>query len=158
VTPNWCISYPDCWRHIVQKWCSEEWEENHVACRERRLMMPGVAHHQGSRNLSGYAEAWVRTFISSNTQLCMLSNHLSFCCFSRSHRHMVASLAISSRHLLCPTRERRPPTLAITRRTGPRHTAMRAFTPASVTTHRWQERSMAQNMIPPQSILTQRSS
>jgi hypothetical protein len=71
---------------------------------------------------------------------------------------MVASLAISSRHLLCPTRERRPPTLATTRRTGPRHTAMRASTPASVSTHRWQERFMAQNMIPPQRILTQRSS
>jgi hypothetical protein len=71
---------------------------------------------------------------------------------------MVASLAISSQHLLCPTRERRPPTLATTRRTGPRHTAMRASTPASVSTHRWQGRSMAQNMIPPQRILTQRSS
>jgi hypothetical protein len=74
VTPNWCISYPDCWRHIVQKWCSEEWEENHVACRERRLMMPGVAHHQGSRNLSGYAEAWVR-------ENCLFHLTLNYVCF-----------------------------------------------------------------------------
>jgi len=30
--------------------------ETHNACRERRLMMLGVPHHQGSRSLSGYAQ------------------------------------------------------------------------------------------------------
>jgi hypothetical protein len=61
--PYWCAAHANCWQQMVQKWCSNKWEESHNACREQRLMMPSVPHHQGSRSLSGYAEAWVREFI-----------------------------------------------------------------------------------------------
>ena len=71
---------------------------------------------------------------------------------------MLASLAPSSRHLLWPTRARRRPTSTTTRRTGPRHTATRPPTAASVSTHRWQGRSMGQNMIRPPRTLTEKSS
>jgi hypothetical protein len=56
-TPYWCLGHQECWRQLVQKWCSDEWEDSHNACRERCLMMPGVTHHQGNRGLSGYAES-----------------------------------------------------------------------------------------------------
>ena len=60
---------------------------------------------------------------------------------------MVASLAPSSRHLLWPTRARRRLTSTTTQRMGPRRTTMRSSTTASVSTHRWQGRSMGQSMI-----------
>jgi hypothetical protein len=49
----------------VDQWCAPEWEETHNACRERRLMMQGVPHHQGSLTLDEYARKWVREFIYS---------------------------------------------------------------------------------------------
>jgi hypothetical protein len=45
---------------MMDMWCSPEWDEAHNASRERRLMMKGPSHHQGSHNLDKYAEAWVR--------------------------------------------------------------------------------------------------
>jgi len=56
--PHWCAAHAKCWAQMVDKWCSEEWKQTHNACRDRRLMMPGVPHHQGSRSLSGYAQSW----------------------------------------------------------------------------------------------------
>lgn len=50
---------------MVDKWISEDWGQRHNLCRERRLMMPGASHHQGSRSLPEYQEVWVREFTSS---------------------------------------------------------------------------------------------
>jgi len=61
--PQEDAAYPQCWEQMVDRWCSREWEETHNLCRERCLMMTGVAHHQDSRSLSGYTETWVRKFI-----------------------------------------------------------------------------------------------
>jgi hypothetical protein len=44
---------------MVDRLCSPEWDEAHNASRERRLMMQGPSHHQGSCILGQYAEAWV---------------------------------------------------------------------------------------------------
>jgi hypothetical protein len=44
----------------VDRWCLAEWDEAHTTSRERRMMMQGPSHHQGSRSLGQYAEAWVR--------------------------------------------------------------------------------------------------
>jgi hypothetical protein len=41
-----------------------EWAEAHNAAQERRLLMPGVPHHQGSCSLTAYEQAWVLEFIS----------------------------------------------------------------------------------------------
>jgi hypothetical protein len=49
---------------IVNKWLSAEFAEAHNAAQERCLMMDGVPHHQGSRSLAAYGQAWVRKFIS----------------------------------------------------------------------------------------------
>jgi len=43
---------------MVNKWMGEEWARQHSLCWERRLMMPGAAHHQGSRSLPEYQEVW----------------------------------------------------------------------------------------------------
>ncbi|KAL5647207.1 hypothetical protein ACJX0J_041562, partial [Zea mays] len=56
--PHWCAVHPECWEQMVQRWCSAEWDEAHNASRERRLLMQGPSHHQGSRSLGKYAEAW----------------------------------------------------------------------------------------------------
>jgi len=48
---------------MVDKWMSEEWARQHALCRECRLMMPGAAHHQGSRSLLEFQEVLVREFI-----------------------------------------------------------------------------------------------
>ena len=50
---------------MVDKWMSEEWAQQHALCRERRLMMPGAAHHQGSRSLPEFREVLVREFTFS---------------------------------------------------------------------------------------------
>lgn len=55
----WCQAFPDCWERIVDKWLSEDWAAQHQEARGRRMMMPGVSHHQGSRNLAAYAQAYV---------------------------------------------------------------------------------------------------
>jgi hypothetical protein len=56
-----CVMHPQCGEQMVERWCLLEWDEAHNASRERRLMMQGPSHHQGSRNLGKYAEAWVHT-------------------------------------------------------------------------------------------------
>jgi len=61
--PWWCQSYPECWAMIVDKWFTEEYLQMHSDARARRLMMQGPAHHQGSRSLSAYKQAWVHEFI-----------------------------------------------------------------------------------------------
>ena len=48
---------------IVDKWFTEEYLQMHSDARDRRLMMQGPAHHQGSRSLSAYKQAWVHEFI-----------------------------------------------------------------------------------------------
>jgi hypothetical protein len=49
---------------MVDKWLDPVFREAHRAAQERRRRMPGVAHHQGNRSLSGYAQAWVRGNVS----------------------------------------------------------------------------------------------
>jgi hypothetical protein len=47
-------------RHLPRlRWCSVELDEAHNASREWHMMMQGPSHHQGSRSLGQYAEAWV---------------------------------------------------------------------------------------------------
>ncbi|KAK3124641.1 hypothetical protein QOZ80_7BG0589810 [Eleusine coracana subsp. coracana] len=43
---------------MVAKWVDPQWEEQHNACWERRLMMQGAPHHKGSLTLSEYASRW----------------------------------------------------------------------------------------------------
>ena len=43
----------------MDKWLDPVFREAHKTAQERRRRMPGVAHHQGNHNLSGYAQAWV---------------------------------------------------------------------------------------------------
>ncbi|XP_021309005.1 uncharacterized protein LOC110432583 [Sorghum bicolor] len=54
----WCANCPDAWEAMVDKWLDPVFREAHRAAQERRRRMPGVAHHQGNRSLSGYAQAW----------------------------------------------------------------------------------------------------
>jgi hypothetical protein len=49
--PHWCAAHPLCWEHMVDRWCSPEWDEAHDASRERHMMMQGPSHHQGIRSL-----------------------------------------------------------------------------------------------------------
>ncbi|XP_039855136.1 uncharacterized protein LOC120713196 [Panicum virgatum] len=58
VPPNWCANKAECWSMMVDKWISEDWARQHALCRERRLMMPGPAHHQGSLSLGEYKNTW----------------------------------------------------------------------------------------------------
>jgi hypothetical protein len=58
--PYWCVAHPLCWEQMVDRWCSPEWDEAHNASRQRHVMMQGPSHHQDSRSLGQYAEAWVR--------------------------------------------------------------------------------------------------
>ncbi|XP_039823127.1 uncharacterized protein LOC120685338 [Panicum virgatum] len=58
VPPNWCANKAECWSMMVDKWIREDWARQHALCRERRLMMPGPAHHQGSLSLSEYKNTW----------------------------------------------------------------------------------------------------
>jgi hypothetical protein len=59
--PYWCAAHPQCWEQMVDdRWCSLEWDEAHSPSRERCQMMQGPSHHQGSRSLGKYTEAWVR--------------------------------------------------------------------------------------------------
>jgi len=43
---------------MVDMWLSEEWIQRHNLCRERRLLMQGAPHHQGSRGLPEYRDVW----------------------------------------------------------------------------------------------------
>jgi len=54
----WCANCPDAWEAMVDKWLDPVFREAHRAAQERRRRMPDVAHHQGNRSLSGYAQAW----------------------------------------------------------------------------------------------------
>lgn len=80
--PSWCSRHPDCWEMLVDKWCHPDWEERHSACRERRLRMPGIPHHQGSLSLHEYAERWVCQNISflqrSILHKCLILSSLFF--------------------------------------------------------------------------------
>ncbi|TVU24995.1 hypothetical protein EJB05_27468, partial [Eragrostis curvula] len=58
VIPWWCATHKPCWDYFVARWCDPEWQKQHEACRERRLKMPGPAHHQGNRTLDDYAASW----------------------------------------------------------------------------------------------------
>ncbi|TVU24809.1 hypothetical protein EJB05_27268 [Eragrostis curvula] len=60
VIPWWCAAHKDCWDYFVKRWCDPEWQKTHEACRERRLKMPGPAHHQGNHTLDEYAARWSR--------------------------------------------------------------------------------------------------
>jgi len=63
--PPWFLANNNhCWEMVVKKWFTEGWVEKHEAGREHRLRMPGVPHHQGNRNLKGYAKKWVRVLVS----------------------------------------------------------------------------------------------
>jgi hypothetical protein len=151
MVPHWCAHFPECWQQIVAKWLSDDWNAVHQERREHRLTMAGVPHHQGNRNLTEYAQAWVRDFTCFVViQLCMISHHL----VSRSRRHMEGSSATNSWRMLYPTRVKRHPASATTRRTGPRRTATRASILASMSTHRWRGRCTAKSTIRPRRILT----
>jgi hypothetical protein len=90
MVPHCCAHFPECWQQIVAKWLSDDWNALHQERRENRLTMAGVPHHQGNRNLTEYAQAWVRDFTCFVViQLCMISHHL----VSRSRRHMEGSSA-----------------------------------------------------------------
>ncbi|TVU48953.1 hypothetical protein EJB05_00239, partial [Eragrostis curvula] len=51
----WMAVHSDCWEVLVDKWCAENWAATHEACRQRRLLMQGPSHHQGSLSLNEYA-------------------------------------------------------------------------------------------------------
>ncbi|XP_039803833.1 uncharacterized protein LOC120667912 [Panicum virgatum] len=54
----WCRNDTVCWERIVDKWFDPEWQALHDAGRQRRLLMPGPAHHQGSLNNDEYRARW----------------------------------------------------------------------------------------------------
>jgi len=45
----------------VDKWFDPEWQALHDAGLQRRLLMLGPAHHQGSLNNDEYRARWVHT-------------------------------------------------------------------------------------------------
>jgi len=47
---------------IVDKWLSQDFVDTHERQREQRLMRQGPTHHQGSRSLPGYKQAYVSDF------------------------------------------------------------------------------------------------
>ena len=59
VPPYWCANKMDVWEAFVDEWTGPEWQATHEAARERRLMMGGAAHHQGSVPLATYAARYV---------------------------------------------------------------------------------------------------
>ena len=60
--PWWNRGHADAWEMEVDKWFTEEYQRTHEEARERRSMMTGPAHHQGSRSLAEYKQLWVRGF------------------------------------------------------------------------------------------------
>ena len=85
---------------MVDKWMSEEWARQHALCRERHLMMPGAARHQGSRSLPEFQEVLVREFTFS-LFLTLNSACLLIILFFLCSRHDVKdSPATSSRRML----------------------------------------------------------
>jgi len=68
-------------------WLSQDWKKEHDEARERRLLMQGVPHHQGSRNLSEFLEAWVRRNHFSNLTLNSATTLTMLLSFSQSALH-----------------------------------------------------------------------
>jgi len=68
-------------------WLSQDWKKEHDEARERRLLMQGVPHHQGSRNLSEFSEAWVRRNHFSNLTLNSATTLTMLLSFSQSASH-----------------------------------------------------------------------
>ncbi|CAN6344653.1 unnamed protein product, partial [Urochloa humidicola] len=58
VSAWWCRNDTACWERIVTKWFTPEWQEKHNAGRERRLLMGGPSHHQGSMSNEEYMARW----------------------------------------------------------------------------------------------------
>ncbi|XP_039841357.1 uncharacterized protein LOC120701319 [Panicum virgatum] len=54
----WCRNDTVCWERIADKWFDPEWQALHDAGWQRRLLMPGPAHHQGSLNNDEYRARW----------------------------------------------------------------------------------------------------
>ncbi|CAO2202356.1 unnamed protein product [Urochloa humidicola] len=54
----WCRNGMACWERTVAKWFTPEWQEKHNAGRERRLLMRGPSHHQGSMSNEEYRARW----------------------------------------------------------------------------------------------------
>ncbi|TVT97241.1 hypothetical protein EJB05_57510, partial [Eragrostis curvula] len=52
--PWWMAAHSECWKVLVDKWCAEDWAARHEACRQRRLLMQGQSHHQGSLSFNEY--------------------------------------------------------------------------------------------------------
>ena len=149
--PNWCAGKGACCEMVVDKWLSEEWIQRHNLCRERRLLMQGAPHHQGSRGLPEYKEVWVShyTFSYFQTQCsAFLTNHciLSLCLQLESHEDQECNefMAYCMAH-----KGRRHPTSPTTRWIHPRPTATRASTRASLSTQRWERCSMGTHGIRP---------
>jgi hypothetical protein len=44
---------------MVDKWLDGNWQKMHEEASERRMLMPDVPYHHGSRSLSKYAKAYV---------------------------------------------------------------------------------------------------
>jgi hypothetical protein len=91
-----------------------DWHKKHEEARDRRLQMPGVPHHQGSRNLSKYAKPYVSLRHCSNLAVLNSTSFLTTCCLSRSRMHTVASQLVNSRHMLWLTWARQRPTSSTT--------------------------------------------
>ena len=61
VVPWWAHKCPDAWQKIAEmRWCNTEWREASFGARERRLLMGGPAHHQGSSSMACYKKHLVR--------------------------------------------------------------------------------------------------
>ena len=57
---DWCKSYIDCWEVIVDEWRKPEAYEKRRRKSSYAKARTGPAHHQGSRSLPVYMDAWVR--------------------------------------------------------------------------------------------------
>lgn len=160
VPPNWCAGKGACWEMMVDMWLSEEWIQRHNLCRERRLLMQGAPHHQGSRGLPEYRDVWVShyTFWYFQTLNSAFSLIIVFFRFACSRGHMKTRNATTSRHTVWRTRAGRRPTSPTTRRIHPRRTATRASTRASLSTRRWERHSMGTHGIRPPSPFLEKPS
>ena len=73
----------------MDKWFTEEWQKVHDDARDRRLVMQGPSHHQGSRSLAEYKELWVSAFLLLSSILFYRrsSSLILFLCFSQLKTH-----------------------------------------------------------------------
>ncbi|CAN6294947.1 unnamed protein product, partial [Urochloa humidicola] len=58
VPPWFLANNTQCWAMVVDKWFSEGWVAKHKDGQQRRALMPGVPHHQGSRNIKQFSKKW----------------------------------------------------------------------------------------------------